>query len=252
MSEEADLKLILVTPVYRSSLTSQEFARLTRTLTTNRDYPHAFICPDSLDISTIASTFPKSGIYKFHDYFFKSTDTYNQLMLSLDFYRRFIDFDIMLITQLDSIVLAKIPNSVLDNYDYVGAPWGNPFKIFSIKRRLFLTRRMIFRPFSQEIWIGNGGLSLRNINAVISVLESFYAARKFFKVFELNEGLNEDVVLSFLMKKYQKRIPTLSESLDLFVESHASNLSEVGAVLGFHALEKFNPGLEKEILESEI
>jgi hypothetical protein len=158
----------------------------------------------------------------------------------------------MLITQLDSVVVAEIPISVISAFDYVGAPWEKPFNIFSIGQRLIITSHWLFRPINKTILIGNGGLSIRNIQSTLDVLLRFTRKHSYFKCFELNDNLNEDVIISYLMKKYKKRVPTFQESSQLFLETTARSMTDLTGQLGFHALEKHNPRLEKKLLSDDM
>jgi len=241
---------IQLTPVYRNQISKNELQRLRITLSHNNKWKHGFFGPDSMDYSEISSKFPESMIFKFPDRYFISIRSYSELLLEVEYYQTFQDYKSILITQLDSIVVNEIPEYLIDDYDYVGAAWEKPFRIFSLNRRLILNNHWILRLISKEIVIGNGGLSIRNVKSTIEVLTKFYKTKKTFDIFELNSNLNEDVVISFLMHKYKKRIPTLLDSQKYFLESGARNIETFTNALGFHALEVFNPSLEARILNS--
>lgn len=240
--------VIQLTPVYLNTLNQRERARLRETLKHNRKWKHAFFGPETMDYRLLKLEFPDSEIFRFPDEFFTSTTTYSKLLLDVNFYKTFGEFESILITQLDSIVVNEIPDKIIHDYDYVGAPWITPFSIFSIKQRLVMTSRKPFRRFSYDIWVGNGGLSIRNIATTIEVLNDFFANQDRYPRIKLNIDLNEDVVLSFLMKKYGKRIPSLETSRTIFLEADSVGVSEVGKLLGFHALDRFNQDLEEKIL----
>lgn len=244
--------LLLLTPVYRTEINPQEKARLRTTLENNDQWSHGFFGPENLDYTRILEDFPNSKVFKFPDKFFISTDSYSQLLLRPDFYQRFYLCTSILITQLDSIVVKRIPEQLIREYDYVGAAWARPFYIFSIRQKLFLTNRSVFRKFTEEVWIGNGGLSLRNVKSTVEILEKFLYSKKKIPKFGLNYGLNEDVVISYLMYKYGKKLPTPIQSKSLFLEASSASVTEVTDELGFHALEKFNPELENRLLSGKL
>ncbi len=245
-------QLLLLTPVYRKDMSLREKARLRTTLENNNHWNHAFFGPDNLDYTEILKNFPNSAVFKFPDRFFASTESYSQLLLRPDFYQRFFPYISILITQLDSIVVNRLSEQLAREYDYIGAAWARPFYIFSIRQKLFLTSNAVFRKFSEEVWIGNGGLSLRNVKSTIEVLEKFLHSQKKIPFFGLNRGLNEDVVISYLMYKYGKKLPTLDKSASLFLEASSAIVKEVNQELGFHALEKFNPELENRLLDGKL
>lgn len=241
-------ELILLTPVYKEELDQKEVARLRVTLLHNSKRKHAFFGPENMDYSCIEAKFPQSEIYKFPDRFFHSTQTYSELLVDISFYRTFEKYYAILITQPDSIVINEIPSELVRRYDYIGGSWEKPFSIFSIKQRLIITKSRTFRKISHQVWIGNGGLSLRNVGATIDVLQKFFKNQSRFASLKLNRGLNEDVVISFLMHKYFKRVPMRDAANRIFLEVEARNLSEFKTEIGFHGLAIYNPGLEEKIL----
>ena len=92
----------------------------------------------------------------FENRYFRSNHTYSELMLLPEFYKRFSDYDFMLVYQLDAFVFSdRLNEFCMLGYDYIGAP---------MKRW-------------EENWsavgcmIGNGGFSLRKIQSMVRVLE---------------------------------------------------------------------------------
>lgn len=86
---------------------------------------------------------------------FRSVASYSQLLLTADFYRAFQDYEYILIYQLDCLVFS---DALLDwcqaGWDYIGAPWlANP--------------DVPEEGFSR---VGNGGLSLRRVEAFLEVI----------------------------------------------------------------------------------
>lgn len=245
-------QLLLLTPVYREELSPREKARLQTTIDNNYLWNHAFFGPENMKYTEILKDFPNSVVFKFPDRFFTSTDSYSQLLLRSDFYQRFKTYTSILITQLDSIVVREISVQLVQEYDYIGAAWAKPFHIFSVKQKIFLTSNVLLRKLSKEVWIGNGGLSLRNISTTVEVLEKFYFSQRKYPLLGPNRGLNEDVIISYLMCKYGKRMPTLEQSKSLFLEAASGEVTDIAKELGFHALEKFNPNLENRLLEGKL
>ncbi len=100
----------------------------------------------------------------FPDECFESVKAYSLLMLSAVFYKRFLDYEYMLIYQLDAFVFCdKLSDFCGMAYDYIGAPlpyWvGWPYTVNRV---------------------GNGGLSLRNVEACYKVVKNYmpYVAAK--------------------------------------------------------------------------
>lgn len=87
---------------------------------------------------------------------------YNTLFYNLDFYD-FIPTDMFLIFQTDTLILKKNKNKIYDflNYDYVGAPLYN------------WSGNGVDNICSNRWCVGNGGLSLRNKNTMIHLLNTY-------------------------------------------------------------------------------
>ncbi len=95
----------------------------------------------------------------FDDNFFVSIASYNKLMLSLAFYKSFINYKYILIVQTDALILRDdLDEWMSKDYSYIGAPffegWDSPVKPLRF------------------IGSGNGGFSLRKVKDFIRILES--------------------------------------------------------------------------------
>lgn len=91
------------------------------------------------------------------DRYFGSADANKALLLSRSFYEAFEDYDYILIHHLDALVFSdELEAWCRRGYDYIGAPW--------LKSRDDPTQG-----FSR---VGNGGLSLRRIEAFLRVFDS--------------------------------------------------------------------------------
>ena len=99
------------------------------------------------------------SIEQFPQDFFTNIESYNRLMLSKDFYKRFQQYEYILIYQLDAFVFSNQLSYFCSlGYDYIGAPWL--YGIFN------------YIDSSHYLWhVGNGGLSLRKVSSFIRVLE---------------------------------------------------------------------------------
>ena len=147
-------KVIILVPIYKETMNPMELISLTQLKKVMGKYEICFVAPQSL------SGFRIEGIRNelFPDAYFESIDSYNRLMLSSSFYSRFLQYKYMLIYQLDAFVFEdRLQHFCSLGYDYIGAPWlrgmsqrdGEKMKFFHV---------------------GNGGLSLRNIQNTIKLL----------------------------------------------------------------------------------
>lgn len=100
--------------------------------------------------------------------FFSGTTTYNELLMSENFYQSFSDYEYILIYHLDAWVFSDdLLYWCRKGYDYIGAPWfqwSEDNKDWS-------------KVFSGEI--GNGGFSLRKVSYF---LETFNGKKNLYKL----------------------------------------------------------------------
>ena len=148
-------EVVVVIPIYKpvpDKLEKLSFEQCINVL----PYPISIVAPTSLDVSYYKQKSKQIFIQRFDDDFFTSINSYNKLLLSKIFYKRFENFNYMLIHQLDAYVFKdELAFWCSNGYDYIGAPWFEDFK-----------------DKGEELWkVGNGGFSLRNIKSATKVLK---------------------------------------------------------------------------------
>lgn len=139
--------VVIGIPIYKDSLNEYENISLQQLNRVLWRYPKMFIAPSSLSFD-YGVEYSDWEIERFPDKYFKNTDSYSELLMSDLFYQRLYNYDFLLIYQLDAFVFSdELERICLKGYDYIGAPlpsmvpdWGK-----------------------LKISVGNGGLSLRNI-----------------------------------------------------------------------------------------
>lgn len=143
-------KLVIVVPIYRSFLEWYEVVSLKQLKMVFGRYPITFCIPESLYFDG-NDIFDSYLIERFPDYYFENTKAYSRLMLSEEFYSRFVKYKYMLVYQTDAFVFYDaITKFISMNYDYIGAP---------------------LQGFHEHRFkVGNGGLSLRRIDRIITLL----------------------------------------------------------------------------------
>lgn len=142
--------IAVVVPIYRNHISHDEMYSLTHIVHYLESFPKFFICPENMQIQT-----DLFEIVKFSNGYFESIKGYNRLMLGLDLYSRFSQYEYILLVQLDALVLSSNLKSILnDEWDYIGAPW--------------FTDRTV--PAKGFMCAGNGGFSLRHVPAFTKVL----------------------------------------------------------------------------------
>jgi hypothetical protein len=241
--------IVIATPLYQESLQDSEIMRLSITVSNNPKTSHIFFCPEDLATKNLEKAFPNSSFLKFPNHHFRSVQTYSNLLLRSSFYESFIDYDYLVVSQLDSVVIRELSIDLFGNYDYIGAAWVKEINAFSIGNRLFLNSgKHKFLP-NRVFSVGNGGLSVRKTNSMVEIAHRIQ--NPIFRVIGLgtNVGLNEDVVISYSALKYGYSVADRDTASSIFVEEYRKEPFDPWSVYGYHAIEKTFPLLQKEIFE---
>jgi len=144
----------VIIPIYKESPNELELLSLSRCVAILGHYPIIFFGPRSLNPEMYLRIARRASKRDFDDSYFASIGTYSTLLLSAPFYRAFLDFERVLVHQLDAFVFRDVLDDWCSRpYDYVGAPWWNE---------------------RESSWwgVGNGGFSLRNVRSSLAVLSS--------------------------------------------------------------------------------
>lgn len=157
---------VTVIPVYQTKLTENEryaLLQLRRLEVENL----TLVCPNHLDVTQYKLLLPNLKVERFDAIHFSSVLQYSRFVASPLFYQRFVDqYQWMLMHQLDAFLLEnKVQFFISLGYDYFGAPWKTGFE-----NPLFLFNRPILKNLFPRFYVGNGGLSLRNIPRTLDLL----------------------------------------------------------------------------------
>lgn len=222
------------------------------------------ITADDRDVSIYIEEARQKGalltVERFESSYFLSPATYNDLMLSSEFYSRFCLYDYMLIYQLDAYVFEdKLDYWMSKGYDYVGAPWFTNYGDHES---------------GDDLWeVGNGGLSLRRVKFYCDLLtcksllykgvDMAHGLCQFIRSIAKSVGyhntiewhkkkqrgiLNEDCFLSFYLKRITNDpqliplIPSPQEAIAFAFEKSPSYLYEKNGrclPMGCHAFMKY-------------
>lgn len=167
-------KVAVVIPSYKTTLTVNERISLTQAKQILGQYDIFFALPNSVRINYSCREIAE---VRYPDKFFSSIRMYSRFMLTSELYDSFRDYDYILIYQLDAFVFEDKLNEFCDlGFDYIGAPWIDG--IFFKKNK------------SEKMWyVGNGGLSLRNVNAF-----RYWVEKRDFE--EYINYINEDLLIA--------------------------------------------------------
>jgi hypothetical protein len=133
-------------------------------------HPIRLVCPIGLDVSAYRLIAPAVEIDFIPPHWLASRRAYNRLKILPWLYRRYADHEFILTYELDAFVFR---DELLDwcdqGWDYIGAPWFEGYHVA--------------RPDAAPIGVGNSGLSLRRIGAMLRVTRSWKAIRPPIDVF---------------------------------------------------------------------
>ncbi len=237
----------VLVPIYKPVMDEREQISFNQCLRVLGHYPIIFIKPNSLQLPDYLLTHPTIQCKSFPDHYFKNIAGYNQLMVSIDFYSSFQEFDYILIHQLDAFVFSdQLQNWCKRGFDYIGAPYIDPDRWEAGKKNPgnYAGLRRIFM---------NGGFSLRNVQATIRFLNLFYF---FHKPWIGNEdGLFSLHFIQLRPFSFMLRLPTWRQAVQFSMEQHPRltyALTEQTLPFGCHAWERYDPAFWQPFMDVEI
>ncbi|GAA4463422.1 hypothetical protein GCM10023189_41440 [Nibrella saemangeumensis] len=224
----------VVIPIYKSSFTRYEEIALTQCMRVLGHHPVIIVKPESLLIDELVKKYPTLQARSFADSYFTDVQAYNRLMLAEVFYQGFLDFEYILIHQLDAFVFRDdLLGWCRQGYDYIGAPWlrdrdftsWSDEAVFGIKKKIAtlldlkkedgITPREIISLNS----VGNGGFSLRRVPALLRWLKLFRRKIENYERIHAHQ-YNEDVFWGIEVNRYFPllKIPDFRKAMQFAIE----------------------------------
>ncbi|NIJ56050.1 DUF5672 family protein [Dyadobacter arcticus] len=237
----------VVIPIYQSHLTKNEEISLRQCMRVLGAYPVIVVKPKSLKLDFITGKYPSIALLSMDDAHFKSIDTYNKLLISIDFYRTFSTYQYILLYQLDAYVFRdELLHWCQKGYDYVGAPSFHQTAFDALPAE---SKEVFANALSNRRYVLNGGLSLRNVPAFIRYLKIFNA---FYPAWKGNEDMlfSQEATRLIPMKMFLK-LPGWQEALQFSFEKSPAAIYELtNHQLPFacHAWERYDPGFWSEFI----
>lgn len=239
-----DNQVCIVIPIYKRKLNKYERLSISLVREKFRCYDIYFIAHKRLDMKDYLKYDDIKTVY-FPERYFKNIISYSRLLINERFYRKFKDYEYMLIVQPDALIFGdavRLKWFMDQGYDYWGARWIQPVEICSFEieknvKKKFTARippdfeRYIFRN-PRYCSVGNGGLSLRNIRKTIALIKEK-------KCFAIVWWDNEDKFFAYHGMKNNVNYRIVPEKLaDKFsLESNISLLNEIRP-FGIHGWER--------------
>jgi len=216
-------RLVVLVPVYRSTLDPWEELSLQRTFQVLGGQQLVLVKPEGLDTAALQARFPFARVETFAPAYFGSIQGYNRLLLSTEFYARFLQSEYLLICQLDVFVFRdELAGWVARGYDYVGAPWiSGSAASLALHWLKFQAARLLpgagarIHPYEMRNRVGNGGFSLRKVEAHRRLGEALAGRLAHYLASEGTHHFHEDVFWSLepARQGLLHRTPTVDEAL---------------------------------------
>jgi hypothetical protein len=222
------MNVAILIPVYRDRLSLLELRSLRQAYRLLHPYELIAVKPDSLEPENIRKEFPSLSFVSFADCFFQGRSGYNKLMLSARFYERFLQYDYILIYQLDAYVFRdELPAWCEKGYDYIGAPWlkkriyhfpvishiRTPWHQYKVSRNRLSTQMLYGK-------VGNGGFSLRKVESHYHAAIRYEKKIEEYLSHENSHFYNEDVFWATEVSGF--RYPSPMEALAFSFDKYPS------------------------------
>lgn len=233
----------IIIPVYKS-LDEVEQQVLHQLIGMTTGFDKIFVAPKNFAFDKSFNDFKSFAVEYFPIHYFQGIEGYNKLMLSEEFYSRFLAYEYILIHQTDAYLFKdELAYWCQKGYSYIGAPWYAPEQTWIDKLKIEIkTRFMRFHYADEHLTdirhqnkVGNGGLSLRHINSFLKVLQR--VRPELIDKYKNNTlyVYHEDAFWGFeapkILKEY--KVPTLKESMRFSLELNAEKASKIIGGLPF-------------------
>lgn len=241
------MDVVVVIPIYKEQLSDLESKSLEQAYHILSVHKLIVIKPSSLNLNKLSKKFPLLSFVSFDDVFFQGIKGYNSLMLSSLFYKEFLYSQYMLIYQLDAYVfkdeLLKWCNK---GYDYIGGPWLKKpvYNLPLVKEFMHFIHwhKQLRGKFSKQMLynkIGNGGLSLRKVEAHYQATITYQHKIEYYLSQKRYHGYNEDVFWAIEVPEFN--FPDPLEALAFSFDKYPSlcyKLNKHQLPFGCHAWHK--------------
>lgn len=255
-STSAKPRCVIVVPIVSNQLSALEQVSLSQLIKVLGQHPIVALAPERLRGQLPIASGSLSDTFFVDDAALESIASYNQLMLSPDFYRYFSDSDYMLIHQLDAFVFRdELRQWTAQAWDYIGPPWAYGWAYAPLYKQLDRRLKAWWsyqfehrsgtknRARYHALRVGNGGFSLRRIDAMLDVLSHPPKALAAYRTNGLPD-YPEDLFWGVDANRQQPRlrVPDWSTALRFGVESAPSeSLAHLGGTpFGCHAWYKLD------------
>ncbi len=198
--------------------------------------------PEGLDIE---DQFPNYEKYEYNKKYFKNINSYNELLMSKNFYLNFLKYEYILILQPDCIILKRgIEKFCTNDIKYIGASFSKPkyVNLFWISKFPKIGHLLSRFNIGKKIYGYNGGLSIRNVDFFINIAPNLSTNSK-------RLLYREDIIFSYLSFRFQKYNRELSDKFCLEEKLKPyTDLSNINSYC-LHDPQKYNSKIYNQLIE---
>ena len=198
---------------------------------------HVYLmCPKGMNTEAYKKIYPSIKVKEFDKKWFKSTDTYSQLLINYNFYKEFDEYEYMCIYQLDCYIFKdEIGKWCNKGWDYIGGP--------IISENAGWTEVM-----KNGVWkpaVGNGGFSIRKISTFKDITNPKGEFRQYYKITDellKNVKFEDKYFCNDIIRFYDLEIPRWQEAYQFAIDMNAdiffNNFKVKDLPVGCHAWPK--------------
>jgi len=232
-------KVAVIIPFYKNEISEYENISLQQCQKVLFNHDIIAVKPANFELPVFTKFINFSKAVSFDPGFFKSIAGYNELMLSAEFYESFLDYEYILIYQMDCFVFKdELFYWCNQNWDYIGAPWirktyhKNPIQLqFTLIKDYLNTkfnRSDNMEPNQHQLnnQVGNGGFSLRRVQKLYDLCLLMQPVIKHYLSAKDNLH-NEDVFWSIEVNRERRilNIPDCKTALKFAMEVPAIKIN---------------------------
>lgn len=163
--------VVILILVHKAELNSYEEISLRQCFRVLGAHPIRLICPRGLDCSSYRRIIPDIDVDFIDPRWQRTYASFNRLKIEPFLYRRYQRYRFVLFHELDAFVFRDELAEWCDRgFDYIGAPW---FDLPWMRNIAGLGGYTDDTDSYERAAVGNGGLSLRRVDAALKVLRSF-------------------------------------------------------------------------------
>jgi len=240
-------RIVVIIPIYKEQPSPEEQDAIRNNVAKLDQYDVCFVGPKGLNLNAYYKLCKKNiAFISFKKEFFKGISGYNRLLLSCDFYIKFSNYDYLYICQPDVWIIRDgncLDSFIEDGYDYIGAPWidAQYLRLIPTTNKFRSIVKVINKCFPEyELFVGNGGFSLRKIGSCIRVI------RDYRKIWFHNEDIFFSYIGTYIDKEF--KLPSVETAMRFSLEQCSKEICESKGIIpvGVHKYSIYYPDIKKQ------